>query len=77
MSNNEGQRRAMIKSAWIRWLVLWVPLMAIITVASVWFEFNVIMAVLIGILAAVLLYQRHVNKRSWRSIMWGVHARDK
>lgn len=76
MSDKEDQRRALIKSAWLRWLALWVPFMAIIMVASLWINFNIIMVVLLAILAGVLLYQRHVNKRSWRSIMWGVHARD-
>jgi hypothetical protein len=32
------------------------------------------MPILIGLLIAVLLYQRFINRRSWRSIMWGVHA---
>jgi len=76
MSNKEGQRRVLIRNAWLRWLALWVPLMAIITVASIRFDFKVIMTVLLAILAAVFIYQRHVNKRSWRSIMLRVHARD-
>ena len=76
MRNNENQRRALIMSAWLRWITLWIPSMVIILIGSVWLEFNAIMGVLIAILAGVLLYQRHVNKRSWRSIMWGVHARD-
>ena len=76
MSNGKDQRLALIKSAWLRWLALWVPFMALILVSSVWFDLNAIIAVLLVILAGVLLYQRHVRKRSWRSIMWGVHGSD-
>lgn len=42
--------------------------------ANMWIDVSVIMGALIAILAFVLLYQRYVNKRAWRSIMWGVHA---
>ncbi len=76
MSISEDQRRALIKRAWLRWVALWVPFMAIIMVATVWIDFTIIMGVLIAILASVLLYQRYANKRTWRSIMWGVYARE-
>lgn len=76
MSNDEGHRRVQVRTAWLRWLALWVPLMATITVASRWLDFKAIIAVLLAILALGILHQRHVRKRSWRSIMWGVHARD-
>lgn len=48
--------------------------MALITVATIWIDFSIVMGALIAILASVLLYQRYVNRRSWCSIMWGVHA---
>ncbi|HSG34069.1 MAG TPA: hypothetical protein VLA37_06005 [Sphingomonadaceae bacterium] len=75
MSNSED-RRAIIKSAWLRWFALWIPLMMAILVASVWLEFNSIMGGVTALLVGVLLYQRIINKRSWRSILWGVHAKD-
>ena len=76
MPISEGQRRALIKRAWIRWVALWVPLMVVVMVASIWIDFDIIMGVLIAILAFVLIYQRYVNKRTWRSIMCGVYASD-
>ncbi|MCA0977124.1 hypothetical protein LCM19_01950 [Qipengyuania flava] len=76
MFNKENQRRTLVQKAWLRWFLLWLPMMAMAAVASVWIDFTVVMAALLVILAAVLLYQRHVKKRSWRSIMWGIHARD-
>tara|TARA_B100001765_G_scaffold185310_1_gene129872 strand:+ start:577 stop:741 length:165 start_codon:yes stop_codon:yes gene_type:complete len=47
----------------------------VLGVASIWFDFIAIMGVLLSALSVVLLYQRFIKKRSWRSIMWGVHAR--
>lgn len=76
MSKNEGQPGVSIRSAWLRWILLCIALVATIMIASLWVEFKVIAAVLLAVLAGVLLYQRYVNKRSWRSIMWGIHARD-
>jgi hypothetical protein len=76
LPDNEGQRRALVKRTWLQWFALWVLLMVIIMAARLWFSFTVLMGVLIATLAGVLLYQRYVNKRSWRSIMWGVHASD-
>ncbi len=76
MSISEGHRRALLKRAWLRWVALWVPFMALIMVASIWIDFSIVMGALTAILASVLLYQRYVNKRAWRSIMWGVHARE-
>ena len=76
MPEHENQRRSVIMRAWTRWFVLFVPFMALIAVASVWLEFTLIMAALIILLAGTLLYQRHINRRSWNSILWGVHASD-
>ena len=73
MSEGNDQRRSKIRAAWLRWVALWIPLMAAVGVASSWLDFDVIMALLIALLVAVLLYQRLINKRSWSSIMWGVH----
>ncbi|MBX7534670.1 hypothetical protein K3175_03265 [Qipengyuania sp. GH1] len=72
MFNKESQRRTLVRKAWLRWFLLWLPMMAMAAVASVWIDFTVVMAALLVILAAVLLYQRHVKKRSWRSIMWAI-----
>ena len=76
VSDDERQRRSQIVKAWQRWLILYLPLMALILAASIWFDFNLIMAVLMAVLAGTLLYQRYIKNRSWRSIMWGVHAKD-
>ena len=74
MPGNDGQRRLLILSAWKRWFILFTPLMAFILAASIWLDFKLIMIALIAVLTVTLLYQRHINRRSWRSIMWGVHA---
>lgn len=50
--------------------------MVTILVAATWFGFNAIIAVLVAVLVSVLVYQRVANKRSWRSIVWGVYAED-
>ena len=75
LSTQDGARRAIIVKAWKRWFLLWVPLMAVVMTASIWLDFSLILAILLAILAATLTYQRVVNGRSWRSILWGVHAR--
>lgn len=67
-------RKAAIHRAWRNWLLMFVPFFVVICAASLWFGFNLIMPVLVVMLVATLLYQRLVNQRSWRSIMWGVHA---
>ena len=71
----DGQRSALMRRAWLRWLLLFVPSMALISLAMVWLDFSIVMTILLVMLVGVLLYQRHVNRRSWRSIMWGVHAK--
>ena len=63
------------KAAWLRWFMLWMAIIIVLGVASIWFDFIAIMGVLLSALSVVLLYQRFIKKRSWRSIMWGVHAR--
>ncbi len=76
MPEHENQRRAAITRAWIRWFILFVPSMMLVALASMWLDFNLIIAALIIVLVGTLLYQRYVNRRSWNSILWGVHARD-
>ena len=60
--------------AWRNWFLIFVPLSAVSLVGSSWFGFAMILPVLLALLVAVLLYQRFINRRSWRSIMWGVRA---
>lgn len=60
--------------AWRKWLMLTVLLAVTSYAASTWFGFGRVMPVLIGLLIVALLYQRIANRRSWRSIMFGVHA---
>ncbi|MAW90524.1 MAG: hypothetical protein CL575_00345 [Altererythrobacter sp.] len=74
MGDTEG-RRVIAKAAWLRWFMLWMAIIIVLGVASIWFDFIAIMGVLLSALSVVLLYQRFIKKRSWRSIMWGVHAR--
>jgi len=60
--------------AWHKWLMLTVPSTLVAYAASTWFGFGRAMPVLIGLLIIALSYQRIVNRRSWRSILFGVHA---
>lgn len=76
MSQIEGQRLALVRSSWLRWLLLFLPLMILSSLAMVWLDFAIVMTVLLVMLVGVMLYQRHINRRSWRSIMWGVHVKD-
>lgn len=75
MDDGLKQRRSVILKAWGRWLVLFVPLFAATQITGPWVGFGWSMVALITVFASTLLYQRYVNKRSWRSIMWGVHAK--
>jgi hypothetical protein len=71
----EGRSRSRtVATAWDNWLLLFIPLSVVTAVMSNWFGESLIYALLICLLAGVLLYQRFVNRRSWRSILWGVHA---
>lgn len=76
MPDNKEEPRVKDRNAWRRWFALWIPLMVLVEIARSWMDFNVIMGVMLAVLAGVLIYQRYVNNRSWRSIMWGVHVRD-
>jgi hypothetical protein len=48
--------------------------MALILLTLEWLDFFIVMTGLLVMAVGVSLYQRHVNKRSWRSIMLGVYA---
>jgi ABC-type sugar transport system permease subunit len=74
VSQNNDQRRTAVAKAWLSWLLLFVPLFAAVLVGMNWLGLSLIFPILIGLLLAVLLYQRLIRRRSWRSIMWGVHA---
>ncbi len=75
MAQIDRQRSAMIRRVWLRWLLLMLPTMALLKLATVWLGFSVVITASLVILAGALLYQRHVKRRSWRSIMWGVYAK--
>jgi hypothetical protein len=69
-------RKAAIRAAWRGWLIRFVPAYIAMMVLILWTDINPL-PVVVGGLAIVLLYQRFINKRSWRAIMLGVYARDK
>jgi uncharacterized membrane protein len=72
--HSETARKVAIRQAWMRWALLAVPLSVALMIAVSFVGFGVMMPLLTVFLAAVLLYQRYVKKRSWHSIMWGVYA---
>jgi hypothetical protein len=72
--SGEGRPGGPIK-AWRNWLLMFTPLFVLMYAASEWFGFIKTVPILTGVLIAALFYQRAVNGRSWRSIMWGVHTR--
>jgi hypothetical protein len=74
VAQKNGERSARIRSAWLRWLLLFIPFMALILLTLEWLDFFIVMTGLLVMAVGVSLYQRHVNKRSWRSIMLGVYA---
>jgi|TARA_Y100000310_G_C20119145_1_gene550657 hypothetical protein len=53
-----------------------IPLMTVVAIATVSGAFITAFGGLIALLACGLMYQRLVNKRSWRSILWGVYTRE-
>lgn len=70
----DAERTTVIRKAWIKWTLMFVPLAAVLTVAISYLGLGVVLPAMLAVLGAVLLYQRHVNKRTWHSIMWGVYA---
>ena len=73
--SDEGNRQHTIRKAWHRWFMVMIPLMTVVAIATVSGALITVFAGLIALLACGLMYQRLVNKRSWRSILWGVYAR--
>ena len=73
-SGKDEQHHAAVAKAWRNWILLFLPLFGASLAGMRWLGFGLVLAILIGLLAAVLFYQRYMNRRSWRSIMWGVHA---
>lgn len=73
----DKQQRMRVAKAWRNWLILFVPIFLAILVARVWLGFNLIILGLLGVVVAGLLYQRVINGRSWRSLLWGIHASEK
>ena len=74
--SDEGNRQHTIRKAWHRWFMVMIPLMTVVAIATVSGALITVFAGLIALLACGLKYQRLVNKRSWRSILWGVYARE-
>ena len=73
---DEGNRQHTIRKAWHRWFMVMIPLMTVVAIATVSGALITVFAGLIALLPCGLMYQRLVNKRSWRSILWGVYARE-
>ena len=73
---DEGNRQHEIRKAWHRWFMVMIPLMTVVAIATVSGAFITVFGGLIALLACGLMYQRLVNKRSWRSILWGVYAHE-
>lgn len=59
------------KTAWGKWLTLFIPLFAAIIFAKHYFGFIVVFPILIIVVITTVLYQRYFNGRSWHSILWG------
>ena len=74
--SDEGNRRHTIRKAWHRWFMVMISLMTVVAIATVSGAFITVLAGLIALFACGLMYQRLVNKRSWRSILRGVYARE-
>ena len=67
-------RRNAIRNAWKGWFRRFVPAFVGMMIVMHFFGFGATMTLALAVLAATLAYQRLVNGRSWRSILWGVHA---
>jgi glucose-6-phosphate-specific signal transduction histidine kinase len=76
MAEQREQEKVPTTTAWLKWLLLWLPTMIVATWARPIIGLPMVMAALLVLLAATLLYQRYVNRRSWKSILWGVHVSD-
>lgn len=74
--NEERERGLLIAKAWGKWLLMFIPLFSVISIASAHLPFYFVQIVLALLLIATLSYQRLVRRRSWHSILWGVHVRE-
>ncbi len=74
--SDEGNRQHEIRKVWHRWFMVMMPLMTVVAITTVSGAFITAFGGLIVLLACGLMYQRLVNKRSWRSILRGVYARE-
>ncbi len=72
--HSDAERKAVIRQAWVRWALLAVPLSVGMMIAITYLGFAVMLPLMVVFLAAVLLHQRYVKKRSWHAILWGVYA---
>lgn len=72
----KSDRTDAIKKAWGKWLLMFLPLFAASMVAIYLFGLSTILPLILAILVGVILYQRFVKKRTWRSILWGVYESD-
>lgn len=67
---------AILKKAWSKWFMLFIPLGIAVALAQNRFGYIAVLPWMFGLLIVTLLYQRHVKKRTWRSILLGVQASD-
>ena len=74
--DEQQEKRRLVAKAWRNWAIWFVPLLAAATIAMEFLGFELVIVILLVVLAATLLHQRFVKGRSWRSIMWGAHARE-
>ncbi|MDE2171744.1 MAG: hypothetical protein KGJ57_20330 [Sphingomonadales bacterium] len=74
--NEERGRGLVIAKAWGKWLLAFIPLFSVTSIAIEHLPSYFVQIVLALLLIATLLYQRLVRRRSWRSILWGVHVRE-
>ncbi len=63
-----------MSDAWKKWLILFLPLMVVSGLATDAFGLSRTIPVLLGLLAAALIYQRYASGRTWRAILWGDRA---
>ena len=57
--------------AWRNWAVIFIPCFGVSMIAIERFGLYRSLPILVLLSATVLMYQRYVKKRTWRSILWG------
>jgi len=62
---------AKTRSPWLVWITFFVPAFILAKIAMIHYGFYAVFPVILLGAIAILLYQRKVNKRSWRSILYG------